>query len=110
MVSPISRYSNWTVAFWVFPLAWYLARMARASSLRSLESSHLGDSGIQKMKMIWIREGTIWMRVIDLHDQSLATYEVPQPMNVQTVLVSYEGRIVSQGGYILRFPKFQRQL
>ncbi len=35
---------------------------------------------MNQMKASWIRDGTIWMKVMDRHDQSLWMLAVPHPM------------------------------
>lgn len=44
------------------------------------------DGNLHQMNRSWHVDGNTWIRVMDLHDQSLAMYEVPQPMKVQTIV------------------------
>jgi hypothetical protein len=70
------------------------------------------------MTASWHTEGATWMRVMDLHDQSPMTYEVPQPMKVQTVgwrrqvsiVPNLKVRNEREGGFLRKLPRFHRQL
>ncbi len=75
---------------------------------------------LHQMKTSWHTEGTTWMRVMDLHDQSLVTYEVPQPMNVHTIGWMTHVNIVSplpkkgqesvEVVSLRKLPRFHKQL
>ena len=77
-VSTIWVYSALTNSEFSSPSAWYLTRMAYASSPLPLDINQRGDSGRYKMKETWRREGTSWRNDGILHPQLLVMANVPR--------------------------------
>src|SRR5271169_4670351 len=65
----ISAISNFKNSDCESPSAWYLVKMAKASSRRSLKTSHRGDSGMKRTMVSWKIEENPWSALGNLQLQ-----------------------------------------
>ncbi len=72
--SIISRYWSWQIGESGFPSPWYLAKIARASSARSLAISHLGDSGKNIIRTMTTLGSAAWTMVGIRQAQALSMF------------------------------------
>lgn len=80
----ISSYSNSTNSV-LAPSPWYLVRASRASSPRSFEMSHLGDSGRNQTVDSCMMLGAICRREGILHDHVLGMTRVPYVIHAAAI-------------------------
>lgn len=81
----ISSYSSRTSSV-SLPSPWYRFRAASASSSRSLDMSHRGDSGRNQMVDNWSTLGAIWRSEGSLQDQVLGIRRVPKVIQAAAML------------------------
>ena len=74
LTSMISRYWSWQIGESEFPSPWYLAKIARASSARSLAISHLGDSGKNIIRTMTTLGSAAWKMVGIRQAQALSMF------------------------------------
>ncbi|KAE8359480.1 hypothetical protein BDV27DRAFT_136066, partial [Aspergillus caelatus] len=85
MVRSIWAISARTITEFRSPSAWYLARMSKASSCRSLLIKYRGLSGRKKTNTTWIIAGASCSSDGILHAQLLAIVTVPKPTEAATI-------------------------
>ena len=89
-VAWISANSAATKALSLSLSPWYSTRMLNASSLRSRDTSHRGDSGMNQMNVSWSKDGAICSRDGILHAQSFGMENVPRVTPAAMIAPTYQ--------------------
>ena len=89
-VAWISANSAATSALSLSPSPWYSTSISKASSLRSRDTSHRGDSGMNQMNVSWSMDGAICNRDGIRQAQSFGMEKVPRVTPAAMIAPMYQ--------------------